>query len=638
MSLTRVRSASPAVRCRHRHRQAMPAVPSPAVAPVLCVLISLLHVATLSAQKPRLEVIYPREGLTITARDSTFVFGNFEPATARVAINGVPARQYSNQTYLAMVPVQPGRFVFRAVAVDSIVAIGGVDSTVVERLIYIPNYLATSPPVPLQFDTSYVYPKADLAMRAGEVLGVAVKGSPGWRATFTIAGLPQELPMAERPPRRQFYWGEAVFGRAQPPNTPEVRGIYTGVYTLRDSDSLQNASIRFQLSNDQGERIELTAPGRLSLWPEAIPQVASLTEELTIGRTGPGNGYQLFLPKEVKLHLTGREGGFYRARLTEDESIWVPVANCRLLPAGTLPPRAIVQVVRTQSFSDRTRVTIFMEERVPFRIEQRTQPQRLEVILFGATADTDWIRHDYGDPLIGEIRWSQDQDEKYRLSIALNQKQQWGYYVAYEGTNLVLDIKKTPKLAPPPHSPLQDLWVCIDAGHGPDLGAIGPTGFFEKDATFLLAAELREKLERRGARVIMTRAVAEEGMTLTARRKFAEVSNADLFISLHYNALPDGVNPFLNRGSSAFYYHPQSYELANKILRMLLQKLKLPNFGLFYDNLAVCRITNMPAVLLEPAFLMHPEEEMLILSPRFRALTAEAIVAGMEAFVRAARE
>ncbi|MDZ7272641.1 MAG: N-acetylmuramoyl-L-alanine amidase [candidate division KSB1 bacterium] len=601
-------------------------------------LISLWHVAEAPAQTLRLEVVYPREELTITARDSTFVFGNYQPPSAKIRINGVPARQYPNQTYMAMVPVKPGKFVFRAVAIDTLPASGSVDSAVVERRVYIPAYLATSPAAPLQFDTSYVYPKVDLAMRAGEVLGVAVKASPRCRATFSIAGVAQDLPMAEQRPRRQFDWGEAVFGRARPPNTPEVMGIYTGVYTLRDSDSLHNASIHFQLSNDQGDTITLTAPGRLSLWSDAIPEVASLTEELTIGRTGPGNGYLLFLPQEVKLRLTGREGGFYRARLTDDESVWVPVANCQLLPAGTLPPRTTVQVARTQSFADRTRVTIFMEERLPFRIEQRTQPQRLEVILFGATADTDWIRHDYGDPLIGEIRWSQDQDEKYRLSIALNQKQQWGYAVGYDGTNLVLDIKKTPKLAPPPHSPLHGLWICVDPGHGPDLGAIGPTGFCEKDATFLLAEELRAQLERRGARVILTRTVAEEGMTLAARRKFADVSNADLFISLHYNALPDGVNPFLNRGSSAFYYHPQSYELANKILRMLLQKLKLPNFGLFYDNLAVCRVTNMPAVLIEPAFLMHPEEEKLILSPRFREQTAAAIVAGMEAFVRAARE
>lgn len=606
--------------------------------PAGLVFIVLLGVSSLLAQPLKLEVIYPREDLTLTARDSTFIFGNYFPASAKILINGIAARQYPNNTFLAVVPVKPGMFIFRAVAHDSSRTRARWDSTVVERRVYIPNYLITSPGVPLQFDTSYVFPRVALEMRAGDLLGVAVKGTPGMRATFSIDGLAQNLPMAEKPARKQFYWGEAVFGRAQPPNTPEVRGIYTGVYRIRAADTTQNANIRFQLANNNGEKVELIAAGKLSILPEVIPRVVGLTEELTIGRTGPGNGYQLFLPREVKLRITGREGASYRARLTQDESIWIPVANARLLPAGTLPPQTTVQVARTQSFPERTRVTIFMDERVPFRIEQRSQPQRLEVILFGVTSDTDWIRHDYGDPLIGEIRWSQDEDEKYRLSIALNQKQQWGYSASYEGTNLILDIKKTPKLAAPPHSPLQGLFVCVDAGHGPDLGAIGPTGFTEREATFLLAQEVEKKLLAKGANVIQTRAVLEEGITLTARRKFAEVSNADLFISLHYNALPDGVNPFLNRGSSAYYYHAQSYALANKVLRMLLNKLKLPNFGLFYDNLAVCRVTNMPAVLIEPAFIMHPEEEFLILSPRFREATAEAIVAGMEEFLKAARE
>jgi N-acetylmuramoyl-L-alanine amidase len=101
--------------------------------------------------------------------------------------------------------------------------------------------------------------------------------------------------------------------------------------------------------------------------------------------------------------------------------------------------------------------------------------------------------------------------------------------------------------------------------------------------------------------------------------------------------LPDGVDPDKNRGSSTYYFHPQSYPLAQSILRSMLKRLKLPNFGLFYDNLSVCRVTSMPSVLIEPAFLMHPLEEALILDSDFREKTAEAIVAGIEEFVRAAK-
>jgi N-acetylmuramoyl-L-alanine amidase len=169
------------------------------------------------------------------------------------------------------------------------------------------------------------------------------------------------------------------------------------------------------------------------------------------------------------------------------------------------------------------------------------------------------------------------------------------------------------------------------------LGAIGPTGFYEKDATFLLAEAVAKKLEAKDSHVVLTRQSAEEGITLAARTKFAEAAGADLFVSLHYNALPDGLNPDNSRGTSAYYFHPQSYPLAQSILRNLLKRLKLSNFGLFYDNLAVCRVTSMPSVLIESAFIMHPAEEILILDPTFREKTAEAIVTGIEDFLKAAK-
>jgi N-acetylmuramoyl-L-alanine amidase len=258
-------------------------------------------------------------------------------------------------------------------------------------------------------------------------------------------------------------------------------------------------------------------------------------------------------------------------------------------------------------------------------------------VLYGVTADTDWIRHDEGDSLLGEIRWLQERDQKYRLSIELNQKQQWGYRAFFEDTNLILDIKKTPRLPGWPQRPLKDLLICIDPGHGPEEGAIGPSGLYEKDATLTWAGLLKSKLEARGAHVLMTRS-GKEGITLGARVKYAEIGNADLLVSMHFNALPDGINPFLNHGTSVYYFHPQSYALADRILKRLLLSLKLPNFGLYYDNLAVCRITSMPAVLIEPAFIMHPLEEAVILSPQMQEKGVNAVVRGLEDFVRAAKE
>jgi N-acetylmuramoyl-L-alanine amidase len=581
------------------------------------------------SQDLELEIVYPRENMMVTAADSTFVFGHVNHPQARVEINSIAAQMFDNGTFLGMVPVLPGNFSFYGVAT--------LDSQLVQvrRRVYIPFYLITSPSDSLTIDTSYVFPAADLALQAGDMLTVVCKGTPGCRATFSIDGLATNLPMSEMPPKKQFYWGEAVFGQGRPSRAPEVEGIYSGVYIIQPGDSLQNAAITFTLHDSLGDSVKTVAPGGVSTFENDVPRIARLTQELTVARTAPRKGHQLYLPEGIRLWIIGADGDYYRARLVDDESVWVPAANVEFLSPGTLPPRSDVRVARTSSFEKFSRVTIFLDERVPFKIEQINQPQRLYVILYGVTADTDYIRHDFSDPLIGDIRWSQESEERYRLSIDLNLKQQWGYRAYFDDNNLIVDIKKTPEISS--RHPLRDLLVCVDPGHGPDLGAIGPTGKTEREATLELAKVVAERLEERGARVMLTRD-DPEGIALTARPKLAEVAGADVLLSLHYNALPDGVDPNRNRGSSAYYFHPQSYKLAEAILRRLLRKLKLPNFGLYYENLAVCRVTSMPAALLEPAFLMHPLEEVRILDAKFREDTATAIIQGLEDFVKLSRE
>jgi N-acetylmuramoyl-L-alanine amidase len=481
-----------------------------------------------------------------------------------------------------------------------------------------------------------VFPNVDLEMMPGDVLGVALKATPGCLARFSIDSVAADLPMSEQPPREGFYWGEAVFGQGKPPATPAVRGIYTGAYVIGAQDAAINATIRFEMTDSLGRCIEWAAPGKLTIASSPVPRIASLTQESTVARTAPGRGYQLFLPRGVKMWITGREGNFHRARLAERESVWVPTSSLNFLSPGTQPPQSVIEIVRTASFEEYARVTIFLSERLPYKIEQERRAQRLHAIIYGATADTDWIRHDFGDPLIEEIRWAQEGEGYYRLTIDLNQKQQWGYRAFYEENNLILEIKRSPVIASR-RKPLRDLLVCVDPGHGPELNAIGPTGLTERDAAYQLAEIVANKIEEKGGHVLLTRQ-GSEGIALAARSKLAEVAQADLFVSLHYNALPDGVHPDENRGSNVYYFHPQSYPLAQSILKTLLQRLNLPNFGLFYDNLSVCRITSMPSVLIEAAFIMHPEEEALILDSDFRDKTAEAIVDGIEEFLRAAVE
>jgi len=125
----------------------------------------------------------------------------------------------------------------------------------------------------------------------------------------------------------------------------------------------------------------------------------------------------------------------------------------------------------------------------------------------------------------------------------------------------------------------------------------------------------------------------DRDLPLYDRPVIAKENDADLFVSVHNNALPDGVNPFSNHGTSSYYYHPHSIELARSIHREMIKATKLPDRGLYHGNLAVNRPTQYPAVLVECAFMMIPEQEAALKTDKFRHTIARGIVRGIEKFL-----
>jgi N-acetylmuramoyl-L-alanine amidase len=253
--------------------------------------------------------------------------------------------------------------------------------------------------------------------------------------------------------------------------------------------------------------------------------------------------------------------------------------------------------------------------------------------LYGVWSDTDWIPQDVSDPLIQDIQWHQETNDIYTVEITFHEEQQWGFDVNYNGTTLEIDIKRKPDIAGWPASPFKDLLICLDPGHHPDLGAVGPTGLAERDVNMAVALQLKEMLESKGALVVMSRE-GSQGIRLQARSKLADVVNADILVSIHFNSVPDGTNPWKHNGSSTYYYHPMSRQLATLIHEEVLKELKLNNMGIYYADFALCRTTETVAVLTEEAFMIIPEQEMLLAEPDYQKRCAKAIFKGLENFLK----
>ena len=109
-------------------------------------------------------------------------------------------------------------------------------------------------------------------------------------------------------------------------------------------------------------------------------------------------------------------------------------------------------------------------------------------------------------------------------------------------------------------------------------------------------------------------------------------------MSIHNNALPDGLNPFTNSGTSTFFNHPQSLALARAVQQRLVANLGLRDLGVARGNLALTRPTWYPAILTEGVHLLVPAEEAAMRSPAGQLRYARGVVEGITAFLRQLRQ
>lgn len=182
--------------------------------------------------------------------------------------------------------------------------------------------------------------------------------------------------------------------------------------------------------------------------------------------------------------------------------------------------------------------------------------------------------------------------------------------------------------------------IVIDAGHGgSDSGAIGPTGVMEKTITLKVATELKNLLVAEGATVYMTRTKdtevspkkgrATDIEELQARCDIANAKDADIFISIHMDSFTNDAA----KGTTGYYYakgSAKSRELADKVRQGVIDQIGTQSRGTQSCNFYVVKHTDMPATLVELAFISNRAEEKLLYSDAGAKKAAQGILDGIE--------
>jgi N-acetylmuramoyl-L-alanine amidase len=578
----------------------------------------------------RIRVVYPAEGAVLTAADSNFIFGSVGRGDAALTIDGARVEVAPNGAFLAFLPV-PRDGVYR------LRATGGGGDAALERRVSVPAAAAVPPG---GIDPGSLAPRGAMTVEEGELVEVRLRGVPGLAARVVLPD-GRAFPLRERPPERPGGFMQDVASPSAP------RGVaYAGVFpavALR-APSGGDAPVLASPGPPSGHAVvEIVSEGRtrrhpLELTVGVLPRGVTRTavaagdrpdgEVIGVALPGGGTPYHWSFPNGTRFTVTGEREGQLRVRLTEALTVWIDASQLRLLPAGEPPVGGTVGTVRAEPAPGWIDLRLSTSERLPFevRVEERT----LSVHVYGARSRTNWLHYGVEDPLLRRLWWEQLREDEYVVRVELAEPV-WGWRAGWDAAGrLVVSVRRPPRIDP--SRPLAGIRVAVDAGHPPG-GAVGPTGYTEAEANLAITRALVPLLREAGADVLEIRPTAE-AVELGQRPVRAAAWDAHVLVSIHNNAFPDGVNPWVHHGTSTFFNRPQSLDLARRMQRELLAELGMPDLGVARADLALVRPTWMPSVLTESLFMMIPVQEAALRDPTVQRRIARAHLRALEAFLR----
>lgn len=565
------------------------------------------------AAKAPITVQYPHEKMSVSrGAKNIFIFGQVNVPNATLDINGQAVPLHTNGAFLAYLPVENGEFDF------ILTATAGEQKYQAKRTVIVPGLPLKKLFERAEFDPEEVYPKTPVELMPGDLLELSARGTPRTEVFYTLSGIKgaKKIPMKE--------------DSAQP-------GIYRAKYLLDEDQKPRTVKVTYQMQNAPGyTKAKITAPGKIKILDAKNPFT---TAEITLPgvkvRKIPVHKENLypFYRAYGRVQVNGLSNGLYRIALNENESAWLEANRLKFHPFAGYTPNYIDQLTATVSDS-KTRLAFHGLREVPIQVQEFND--RFELTLYYTSGFGENFSLDTTSPLVENITWSYPASDTVKFVVSFKPGTgPWGHAYDFEKGTLLLDLMHKPQISSTPQKPLAGARILLDAGHSPKRtvpydGAVGPTGYLEYEANLALAQDTQKLLENAGAEVIMTRH-GNNHLSLQGRYNLALKTNPQIFVSLHYNALPETANPLARpRGYSVYYNYPHSFGLAQAVYSAFTRQVPLPDNGMIAnDILFIPRIPQMPSILVENAYIILPEQEEMAKDPAKRKLFANAIYEGI---------
>ncbi|MHB0997742.1 MAG: N-acetylmuramoyl-L-alanine amidase [Armatimonadota bacterium] len=414
--------------------------------------------------------------------------------------------------------------------------------------------------------------------------------------------------------------------------------MFGAAFPYKDSDlTMSNtspASIRLG-SEDQTARIVLDMPNKIK------HKVVSASHSSIISVSVSGLKSASELPGDIVTKP---------ADIRPEISVTPPVQDIQ--PADPVKPVQPVQlppaIVNDISFfkdgEHKINVTVSSDSPVKYLAYMFRQPDRLVIDFANSTLDNSIKDKQLDNDILRAVKVEQQNQGCVRVTLDLAR------VVSYNITTDSAQCKLTIALDMPRGAggSLADKVIVIDPGHGGSKpGAKACNGMREKDITLAIAQQLQTLLKDKGVCVLLTRESDTEldsniTVDLKKRVEYAARNSADLFVSIHCNA----VSAVKKISGTETYYHGRDANgraLAECIHPELLKATGFPDrkiksdFSRYSTGFAVLRNAsenyNIPAILIETGFIDHSYDARIVCDPEYQKSIAESILKGLRTYI-----
>ena len=358
------------------------------------------------------------------------------------------------------------------------------------------------------------------------------------------------------------------------------------------------------------------------------------------------------------------------------------VALIAALVSGALHAgSARIESIRVAEYNAKTRVVLELDQPRSHKLEVLDNQPRVVIDLYAARLDAELPER--GTGIVRGMRHGRHPGDMLRVVFDLHATATATSFGIASGKGglghrIVVDIfpggGRQEPVADPSAPPVgRNLLIAIDAGHGgKDPGAIGRGGLQEKTVVLEISRRLKRAIDREpGMSAMMTRD-GDYFLKLRDRYAMAQKRNADLFVSVHADAVRDrrvrGASAYVlsEKGSSdearrlarrenasdlmgsldtedpelaAIIVDIQqnqfiglSMEVADDVLMRLHGVGRVRKARVQTAPFAVLKAHDIPSILVETAFISNPQDERLLRSGAYQQKLADAILAGIRTY------